>query len=203
MFIAHRINYLNKEIADDIFSKYDGIEFDIRDFSGGLIIQHDAFLIGQPFIEFIKFCPSNKFYIINVKCEGIEEKIIEILHIYNINNYFFLDCNMPTINKLSKINTKIAGRISEYESIENIIKIYNKITWVWIDVFSKFPITFDDYKILKKYNLKLCLVSPELQGQQDKIKEYIIYMKNNNITIDAVCSKIYNYTIWQSFFQSL
>jgi hypothetical protein len=203
MFIAHRINYLDNHLASDIFNKYDGIEFDIRDFCGELIIAHDPFIMGQLFSDFIRYCPIDKMYIINIKSEGIEDKILEYLNKYNMHNYFFLDCNMPTINKLSKRTTNIAGRLSEFEPFECIEKINNKIQWVWIDVFSYLPLTYDIYKKIKDYNLKICLVSPELQGQQNKIYEYIEYINNNNIIIDAVCSKEYNYPIWHSFFQSL
>ncbi len=203
MFICHRVNYLDETISNDIFSKFNGIEFDIRDFSGDLIIQHDPFINGQLFTDFIKYCPINKFYIINIKSEGIEEKIIQLLDKYNINNYFFLDCNIPTINKISKITNKIAGRLSEFEPIECIEKLSNTITWVWVDVFNFFPLTYNDYLKIKNKNIKICLVSPELQGQQNKIEEYIQFMKDNNIKIDAICSKSYNYSIWHSFFQFL
>ena len=67
MFITHRINSLD-DSSKQIFSISDGIEFDIRDSNGYIIVQHDPFLDGQLLTDFVKYCPSDKFYIVNVKC---------------------------------------------------------------------------------------------------------------------------------------
>ena len=87
-------------------------------------------------------------------------------------------------------------RFSEYESLDTIQLMKDVVTWVWIDVFTKMPLTKDIYTILKSYNLKLCLVSPELQNQPNKIAEYKQYLEDNNIILDAVCSKYDNKTKW-------
>ena len=46
----------------------------------------------------------------------------------------------------------------------------NKVNWVWVDCFSKFPINTKNFKLLKSMGYKLCLVSPELQGHSDIIQ---------------------------------
>ena len=72
-----------------------------------------------------------------------------------------------------------------------------KVEWVWIDFFTKFPLNIDEVNILKKLNYKLCLVSPELQGYDlDKIIYLKEMLKNESITVDAVCTK--EYTLWKS-----
>ena len=196
MFISHRINYLDTA-AVNIFNECDGIEFDIRDSKGQIIVQHDAFKEGQLFSDFVKHCPTNKFYIVNVKSEGIEYDAIKILEEHNIYNFFLLDCSIPMIIKLGKSGeTRIAARFSEYESIYNIKALRKYIQWVWVDVFTIIPITYDIFKTIKNLNLKICLVSPELQGQNDKLNKYIEYLKDNKIQLDAVCLKQFNRSSW-------
>ena len=157
MFISHRINYLDN-ISANIFNECDGIEFDIRDSNSQIIVQHDAFKEGQLFSDFIKYCPSNKFYIVNVKSEGIEYDAIRILESHNIYNFFLLDCSIPMIIKLGKSGeTRIAARFSEYESIYNIKALHKYIKWVWVDVFTTIPITYDIFITIKRLNLNICL----------------------------------------------
>ena len=203
MFISHRINYLD-DISANIFNECDGIEFDIRDSNGQIIVQHDAFKEGQLFSEFIKYCPSNKFYIVNVKSEGIEYDAIKTLESHNIYNFFLLDCSIPMIIKLGKSGeTRIAARFSEYESIYNIKALHKYIKWVWVDVFTTVPITYDIFITIKRLNLNICFVSPELQCQNDKLEKYIEYLKDNKISLDAVCSKQFNRFSWMQNFFSL
>ncbi len=200
MFISHRINYLDENSVNKL-NEWDGIEFDIRDSNGKIIVQHDPFKEGQIFEEFIKFCPNNKFYIVNVKSEGIELEAIRILEEHHIYNFFLLDCSIPMIVKLGKMGEKrIAARLSEYESIKNIIALSSFISWVWIDVFTCLPLTEKIEKTIHDMNLKICLVSPELQNQNEKTDEYINILNKNNIKIDAVCSKEYNISKWKKYF---
>jgi hypothetical protein len=52
MFIAHRVNQLDETIAAEVFGAADGIEFDIRDTGGEIVVQHDPFLGGQLLLTF-------------------------------------------------------------------------------------------------------------------------------------------------------
>jgi len=190
MLISHRINFLNSQIADDIFSSADGIEFDIRDSNGQLIVQHDAFQGGQPFSEFLEFCPPSKFYIVNVKAEGVEELAIKLLTERGIHNFFLLDCGMPSIIRLGrKGEPRLAVRFSEYESFETVAAVAPFVSWIWIDVFTKLPITPTLVEQARTLGLRICLVSPELQGQPEKREEYLAYCKDNGIVLDAICTK--------------
>jgi len=190
MLISHRINFLNSQIAADIFSIADGIEFDIRDSNGQLIVQHDAFQEGQLFSEFLQFCPSNKFYIVNIKAEGIEELAIKLLTERGIQDFFLLDCGMPSIIRLArKGEHRLAVRFSEYESFEMVIAVAPFVSWIWVDVFTKLPITRTLVEQARTLGLRICLVSPELQGQPEKRDEYLAYCKDNGIVLDAICTK--------------
>lgn len=197
MFIAHRINQLDETIAADVFSTADGIEFDIRDTGGEIIVQHDPFLGGQLFTDFLKFCPPNKFYIVNVKSEGIERRAITNLEAHGITQFFLLDCSIPMMVRLGKMGERrLAVRLSEYESMSTVEAMSPFVTWVWVDVFTQLPITREAEESIRHRGLKLCLVSPELQGQQEKLVEYKTILTKRGVTIDAVCSKLYNRGLW-------
>ncbi|WP_418513908.1 hypothetical protein [Corallibacter sp.] len=192
-FIAHRINTVKelKELPHDY-----GVELDIRDYENNLIIHHDPFTNGESFEDYLKHY-SHGTMILNIKSERIEHKVLELIKKYEIKKYFFLDSSFPMIYLLSKSGEKnVALRYSEFEGLDTIFNMANKVKWVWVDCFSKLPITTETYKQLKDLNFKICLVSPELQGQDEKIEVYKEYLKTNNIIFDAICTKSYNIERW-------
>ncbi len=194
-FIAHRVNTI--EELSNLPSEY-GVELDVRDSGNDLIIVHNPFEEGEYFEEYLKHYHHGTM-IINVKSERIEHRIIELLEKYDIKDYFFLDSSIPMIYLLSNLGNKnSAVRFSEIEPIELALAMNGRVSWVWVDCFTKLPINKENYSILKKAGYKLCLVSPELQGQQEKISEYKQYLDKNSIIFDAICTKSYNIPIWQS-----
>jgi NDP-sugar pyrophosphorylase family protein len=194
LFCCHRINTSTE--LQHINSKY-GIEVDLRDNSQGQIyLAHDPFTEGELFDNFLKLY-THSFIILNIKSERIEYKVLELLKKYNITNYFFLDSSFPMIYKLSNEGEKkIAIRFSEFEGLDTILNMKGKVDWVWIDCFTKNPLTFDIYTILKKAGFKLCFVSPELQNQVENINLYRNFFINENIEMDMICTKYYNIGKW-------
>ncbi len=201
MIIAHRVNVLSKDLAEDIFSQCDGIEFDIRDSAGKLIVTHDAFQTQtseyQLFSEFLQFCRPDKFYIVNVKAEGIEELAIQMLEAAEIRRFFLLDCGIPAIMKLHRKGEKrIAIRYSEVETLETVEALKHTATWVWVDCFTKYILRRETAEKMKSWGLNLCLVSPDLQGRPDEIAAYIDILRKEKIQYDAVCCKLWNKLLW-------
>ena len=194
-YIAHRINTI-EELR--VLPKEYGVELDLRDFGNRLILQHDPFVDGEDFEEYLKYY-NHGTMILNIKSERIEHKVLELIKKYNIKKYFFLDSSFPMIYLLSRDNEQnIALRFSEFEAIDTILNMQGKVKWVWVDCFSKLPITKENYKLLKDNGFKFCLVSPELQGQNEKLEEYKQYLEKNNIVFDAICTKVYNIENWKS-----
>ena len=192
-FIAHRINTI--EELDKLPSEY-GVELDLRDSGNDLIIAHNPFEQGENFEEYLNHYHHGTM-IVNVKSERIEHRIIELLDKYNIKDYFFLDSSIPMIYLLSNMgNANSAVRFSEIEPIELALAMKGRAKWVWVDCFSKLPINKENYTQLKDARFKLCLVSPELQGQDEKIEEYKKYLCDNKIFFDAICTKSYNIKRW-------
>ena len=98
-------------------------------------------------------------------------------------------------------NSQIALRFSEYEGMDLLENMEGKVRWVWVDCFTKMPLTIENYEKIKKMGYKICIVSPELQGQKEKIETYAEYLKNNKLIPDAVCTKEYNIALWEKYFE--
>jgi hypothetical protein len=74
------------------------------------------------------------------------------------------------IYKLSNEGIRnIAIRFSEFEGLDTVLNMKGKIDWIWVDCFTKNPLTREIYQILKNAGFKLCFVSPELQNQNNKL----------------------------------
>jgi hypothetical protein len=194
-FICHRINTI-QELAD-IPAQF-GIELDIRDdLDGTLILSHDPFTNGENFENFLQYY-QHAFIILNIKSELVELKCLELMERFNIVDYFFLDSSFPMIYLLNKEykNNKIACRFSEFEPLDHFIQCKEMYSYLWVDCFTKFPLTREIYDKIKKGNTKICLVSPELQKQPNKILEYKIIFETFKIVSDMICCKWYNIIHW-------
>ncbi|MGE4457263.1 MAG: hypothetical protein AB7E13_10015 [Arcobacteraceae bacterium] len=193
-FIAHRINTIDE--LKQVPFEY-GVELDLRDYGHRLILQHDPFKDGEDFEEYLKHY-NHGTMILNIKSERIEHRVLELIQKYNIKKYFFLDSSFPMIYLLSKSGEKnIALRFSEFEGVDTILAMSGKVDWIWVDCFSKLPITSKNYQLLREKGFKFCLVSPDLQSQEEKLESYKKYLEDNKIIFDAICTKIYNVKKWK------
>lgn len=186
LIIKHRINTSNKlrKVSKDF-----GVEIDLRSNGNEIYLQHDPFKKGEPFAKWIKSY-NHKLIVLNVKEEGLENEILIILKKYKIKNYFFHDQTFSSLLK-NKHKTNVSLRFSEYEDIKKKNKLFNQIKWLWIDNFSTFRLEKKFYLFLKRYKVKICLVSPELVNKKriNEIKLILKYLRKNKYSIDAVCTK--------------
>jgi hypothetical protein len=187
-FIAHRRNTIEKLKATP--REY-GVEVDIRSNEGKLIIHHDPLALGEGFEAWLKHYHHSTL-ILNVKEEGLEAGLIELMKEHQITDYFFLDQSFPFLIKWSKLSERrCAVRVSEFESIETALTLAGKIDWVWVDCFTHFPLTSTDAKRLQEVGFKLCLVSPELQGRPAEVEIPLLadLLHERSIKPEAICTK--------------
>lgn len=188
ILIAHRRNTIQELNVTP--QKY-GVEVDIRSRGEQLIIHHDPFITGESFEDWIAAYQHGTL-ILNVKEEGLEGRLIALMQLNGIENYFFLDQSFPFIVKWTKAGEhRCAVRVSEFESIETACTLAGKADWVWVDCFDHFPLSHEDSSRLKKAGFKLCLVSPELQGRdaETEIPLLVKILAERDILADAVCTK--------------
>jgi len=194
-FIVHRINTV--EELRNLPEEY-GVELDLRDsLDGTIYIRHNPFEPGENFEDYLKEYHHGTM-ILNIKSERIEWKVLELIREYNVKKYFFLDSSFPMIYLLSSQGEKnIALRISELEGMETVRNMAGKVGWVWVDCFTKIPITKTEYYELKAMGYRLCFVSPELEDHGQDIEKYRAQIEESGIEYDAICVKYYNVKRWR------
>jgi hypothetical protein len=187
LIIEHRINTL-KQLSK--IPPNHGIEIDLRAFGKDIVLHHDPFEKGELFTIWLNYW-HGQFLVLNIKEEGIEERVVEILHRHGVKNYFFLDQSFPFLQKTIKLgDRKVAVRVSDIESVETALKVDSE--WIWIDCFSgDWSFLPDVFKPLKTVNRKMCLVSPELVRTDVDLEILNLFevIKFNDLKLDAVCTK--------------
>jgi len=186
--ISHRINTIEllKKTPTNL-----GVEIDIRSNGKDLILHHDPFSGGELFINWLKFY-CHETLILNVKEEGLEIAIINLMNEYKIENFFFLDQSFPFLRKTALMGeSRCAVRLSEYENIETVLSLSGLVDWVWVDCFTHFPLEKTEADHLVNSGFKLCIVSPELQGriEHNQVMEFRRDLELLDIEGDAVCTK--------------
>lgn len=188
--IIHRVNNLDELAKID---KSYGVEVDIHAYGEKLIVNHNPFENGPELSEWLSIC-GDRLTIFNIKEEGIESRVRDMALKFGIKNFMLLDLSFPALVKMSKKGeSRIAIRVSEYESLENALLFESKIDWVWLDCFNGFPLTGEEFHRLKKSAFKICLVSPELHGlprNKNDILNFQNFMHSIGAEVNAVCTKI-------------
>lgn len=168
--IAHRGNWnlphpLKKNSIEAfesaLLSKY-GVEIDVRDQNSNLVVEHDLPINSKNYLEsyFKKYTELNSQSILalNIKSDGLSEKINTLIQRYNIKNYFVFDMSIPDTLPYIKNGMIVFMRLSEYEEWTDL---HRHASGIWLDYFSQY---YDVKRALSKIKStqKVCLVSPEL-----------------------------------------
>jgi hypothetical protein len=191
IYIQHRVNTMAQ--LTDVPATF-GVELDLRDDGDRLVLQHDPFKAGEDFEEYLTHY-NHGLMILNIKSEAIEERVLDLIRISSVRDYFFLDSSFPMIRRLiADGERRIALRFSEFEPVEMALAMAGQVEWVWIDCFTKMPLTDEVYRQLKAA-FRLCIVSPELQGRPaETIARYAEEL--SPYPFDAVCTK--RPDLWQA-----
>jgi hypothetical protein len=134
------INKNSKESFVNSFDKHFGTETDLRDYNGEIVISHDV-PEQHNLVSFESFLEIYSSYndkieamplALNIKSDGLQVKVKNILQKYKIENYFFFDMSIPDHIGYIKANLKTYTRQSEYEN-EPIF--YKESNGIWLDAF--------------------------------------------------------------------
>jgi len=189
ILIAHRRNTLEQLAATPVEL---GVEVDIRSQGSKLIIHHDPFVVDAPDFEEWIAAYRHGTLILNVKEEGLEDRLLALMAERGIEDFFFLDQSFPFLIRTARRGERrCAVRVSEFETVETALSLAGKVDWVWVDCFTRFPLNRRQADRLHEAGMKLCLVSPELQGRTDpaEIAALRSLLKREGIVAEAVCTK--------------
>ncbi len=145
-----------------------GVETDIRDYQGDLVISHDiadsSSMKLEYFFSLYASQSSTQILALNIKADGLQQKLIDLLVKYRLNNYFVFDMSLPEQLRYiaHKPSFRVFTRQSEYETEPYL---YDLAAGVWLDAFKSDWIS---HSILAAHLAKgklISLVSPELHSR--------------------------------------
>ena len=157
------------------FSLGFGTETDIRDYKGELVISHDiadekCISVKEMFEIYNKYDDTLPLAL-NIKADGLQVKLKELLEEHKITNYFVFDMSVPDGLGYIKQSLKAFTRESEYEKIPSF---YDESCGIWLDEFQGHWITKEVLEKHIKNNKQICIVSPDLHKREYK-KEWQHY----------------------------
>ena len=152
-----------------------GTETDIRDYRGELVISHDIAdekcITVKELFEIYNKCETALPLALNIKSDGLQIKLKELLRKYNITNYFVFDMSVPDGLQYLKYKINSFTRQSEYEKAPSF---YNESVGIWLDEFKEHWINKETIQYHLSNNKQICIVSPDLHKRKYK-KEWQHY----------------------------
>ncbi len=146
-----------------------GIETDIRDFNGELVISHNVptehNILFEEFLHLYCKISNEVTLALNIKSDGLQKLLNDKLLKYEVKDYFVFDMSVP--DSLIYLEEDIISftRQSEYEKDPSF---YDKAKGVWLDEFNGHWITKDIINKHIKNGKSVCIVSPELHKREYK-----------------------------------
>ncbi len=167
--IAHRGYWLdahekNSSVAFSRALEYGfGIETDLRDLNGRLVVSHDVPVDGalkaNEFINLYKQYPVSAPMALNIKSDGLYRLVKDLIIQAGVTNYFVFDMPIPDTRGYFFEQIPVFTRLSEYETTPAFL---DQSRGVWLDAFES---QWYDEKVI--HNLlgqkkQVAIVSPEL-----------------------------------------
>lgn len=163
-----------------------GLETDIRNLSGEIVISHDP-CVGKEHELFNKYLTQDSRIAINVKCDGLLARLETMRGLISASGSFVFDCSFPELLKYKRSGIPHAIRISEYEK-----ELYWKPNYIWLDAFDS------DWWLEDLTTLKLIektpsiVVSPELHKRDySKVWQRVLELRDEGFDI-SVCTDFPN-----------
>lgn len=166
--IAHRGWWLNSSEKNshkafiNALSNGFGIETDIRDLAGKLVIAHDCpsgnEMLFQDFLALCTNYPNASPHALNIKSDGLSSLVAKEVRESEIKDFFVFDMSIPDALNYLNANLPAYTRVSEYENPPSYLEY---ATGIWLDAFHS---EWYDMSLIKHYleNKAVAIVSPEL-----------------------------------------
>ncbi len=166
------------------FQQNRGVETDLRDLNGNLVISHDLpfnqNILAEQVFKLYKQLNCNAKLALNIKADGLQSKLKELLEKYEISNYFVFDMSVPDCLHYADSNINFYIRSSEHEVNPKLSSplLYKKAKGVWFDQFKEeSESNLQSIRHFLQDGKELCIVSPELHAWGRVNGNYIKYWK--------------------------
>lgn len=139
-----------------------GIELDVRDRLGELVISHDPALDTAEKFEIAEFYGLAGPLAVNIKSDGLGPVFRSQWGDSSSLNLFFFDLSTPELVQFQKLGLPTCERLSNKSELPS-----EDADWIWVDSFGSNWNFENCEEILGTYSYaKLVFVSPELHGRQ-------------------------------------
>jgi glycerophosphoryl diester phosphodiesterase len=172
--LAHRGYWISSVEKNSIisfkraFENTFGIETDVRDYKGKLVISHDPQINEKPilFLEDLLDLYMSSYrdlpLAINIKADGLQNALKDLLSSRSTENYFLFDMSIPEMWVCLKKEMNVYTRQSEFEK-EPVF--YEKAAGIWMDCFTTMWFNSDDIRKHLFNGKKVAIISPEIHGR--------------------------------------
>ena len=146
-----------------------GVETDFRDYKGNLVISHDIpsgdEMTADDFFKLYSSYSQKYWLALNIKADGLQPLLMELIDKYQIENYFCFDMSIPDTLGYINQNLKTFSRVSEYEKE---LPFYDKSTGVWLDCFISDWFSGEEIQKYLNNDKFVCVVSSDLHKREYK-----------------------------------
>lgn len=138
-----------------------GLETDVRDCAGRLVISHDAPLgkeaeFGQ-LLQLFHNCSLP--LAVNIKADGLAALVKRAMSVYSIEDWFAFDMSIPDMRSYLDERMPVFARVSEVEKVPPWI---DEVAGIWFDSFSGHNYDTATIAGYLRAGKRVCVVSPEL-----------------------------------------
>ena len=156
-----------------------GIETDIRDYNGDVVISHDIpqakSMILSSFLDITRgYEPS--CIALNVKADGLQRLVKSEIDM--CEDYFFFDMSVP--DSIGYANESLRF-FTRYSDVELTPPLLDQADGVWLDCFASSELNTNALEGFLQAGKEVVLVSPELHQYEHLLywKVLKVYMKSN------------------------
>jgi hypothetical protein len=164
-----------------------GVETDVRDCNGSLVISHDLPRGNeQTFEDFL--CRYNEVgsqstLAINIKADGLAEELQRLLECFDVRNYFCFDMSVPDARAYTKLGMPVFARRSELEPPSLLTQVSPGI---WLDGFDGTWFDHAEWTHWLELGKSVCVVSPELHRRPHEklwgeLKSWILGIEKDQV----------------------
>ena len=172
-----------------------GLETDVRDYNGELVISHDMPTAESPLAVDLFAALQNHpnfhkvVYALNIKSDGIHALMKKFIDRFDLHeNSFVFDMSGPSHFGFAKVlsHKNIGTRMSD---IENPPLLLEKSQWIWVDQFRDFIFSPGQLKAFQEQGKILAFVSPELhQRPHESLWDFV--EKNFKTSLIYLCTDL-------------
>ncbi|MAX23466.1 MAG: hypothetical protein CMJ19_03090 [Phycisphaeraceae bacterium] len=184
----------NQAIAfERSFSLGFGTETDIRDCAGQLVISHDPpkgneMTVRQFFSIYREHSTTDLPLALNIKADGLQPMLNELLDEFSVRNYFIFDMSIPDALASRRNGLTLFTRLSEYESESSLFK---DSVGVWIDSFYRRWYEQKDIMRILEAGKKVCIVSDELHKRDPRpLWNWLVKLPSDISTRIMLCTDL-------------